>query len=973
MASVFTTIYDSLSFGNVLLLLLLLLMLHYLMVLYEFRNMPPGPRLTAFPVLGNAFSLDFKAEKLTDAFQSNGLRTSKRKYRSRSSKTSNLAQSAACSSLEEPSFDVSLSGEENVEFPEENHSDSAKGRFDFNNYAVVCNCCGHKINPWSLENIIAAGYWPGSPKDLSYLFDQNLFRQWDFLQKRLPGTSEVSFVKALGDLSESKGRAPTITANTFNRSFKEWKFCTYEVQITQGLSWMECPTCSLYQHSCHVDGNMKLYRYECSGTQKRSCYYGSAFISQKADVDCHIKNVYAKAPRSKNVKDSMCGESHWKAAQNTARRRAKLDETGLEIAGCRHGLAQWAVNMYQGEIYGYAHFLQSQRMFPAGVEFFWEDIVCKYWKWAAKVGGSEMTMKPALSVMHAKAHKWSCQVLWGGRWQEGSACTTGEEVEQINAHMSRCGNTTKYMLPEGRDELITEHALAWNKRKICAMVTSLVKRFERAVQMCDSSKKECDTILEEYNFEHKDVDILHWKKEIIKHANEDELISNSRRSISNTDNLKHQMEMLSFSIARTTTFINKQSDSSKQRTRLRKKIASERTQLNTLIDKYNVLIASDGGIPLTIDSVLTGDTPNDIDQSDEIPIRVKKIRIPTLQEEVIKLEDKLKSQVELEQPTTTTSDSLIVNNIQVDTAEQTVKYSCSKNDPAVINGKVALLKKGLFFCREQVQKAMIGFQEILHGNIVNITEILADGDESNNSGDENVDSDDSGDDGGADESSISADNYDNIVLMRPFNTNSMVWIWEFPYNISQSTYQGRNGSNACSIIALLIAEGIHQVNCDLDPSHAILPTPWVTLVCGCIKEGNALYDRSRASLPQRYLSAAEAAMVAGDRLDASIDQPLPVRVSDPHPPSTLRYQLLELCSNQCISCALFIVNGKTALFVGFGKEKLLLVDSHLHEQNGAMVILGKLCNVDNFVHAVQESLGVDNDTFGHFVQVTFQE
>jgi len=39
--------------------------------------------------------------------------------------------------------------------------------------------------------------------------------------------------------------------------------------------------------------------------------------------------------------------------------------------------------------------------------------------------------------------------LWGGRWQKGSACTTGEEVEQINAHMSRCGNTTKYMLPEG--------------------------------------------------------------------------------------------------------------------------------------------------------------------------------------------------------------------------------------------------------------------------------------------------------------------------------------------------------------------------------------------------------------------------------------------------------------------------------------------------------------------------------------------
>ena len=41
----------------------------------------------------------------------------------------------------------------------------------------------------------------------------------------------------------------------------------------------------------------------------------------------------------------------------------------------------------------------------------WEDIVCKYWKWAKKVGGVEGSgMKPALSVMHAKAHNWTCQV-----------------------------------------------------------------------------------------------------------------------------------------------------------------------------------------------------------------------------------------------------------------------------------------------------------------------------------------------------------------------------------------------------------------------------------------------------------------------------------------------------------------------------------------------------------------------------------
>ena len=81
------------------------------------------------------------------------------------------------------------------------------------------------------------------------------------------------------------------------------------------------------------------------------------------------------------------------------------------MCGCRHGLAQWAVNMYQGELYGYANYIHVKKMIPAGVTYFWEDIVCKYWKWAKKAGGVEGSgMKPALSVIHAKAHNWTCQV-----------------------------------------------------------------------------------------------------------------------------------------------------------------------------------------------------------------------------------------------------------------------------------------------------------------------------------------------------------------------------------------------------------------------------------------------------------------------------------------------------------------------------------------------------------------------------------
>lgn len=112
-------------------------------------------------------------------------------------------------------------------------------------------------------------------------------------------------------------------------------------------------------------------------------------------------------------KDNVCGSSEWRAANNQPLKRAKLDETGLEIAGCRHGLAQCAVNMYQGELYGYAYYIQRYQMQPANVAFIWVDVICKYWKWARNAGLlKECSIKPALSVMHAKAHNWTCQVLF---------------------------------------------------------------------------------------------------------------------------------------------------------------------------------------------------------------------------------------------------------------------------------------------------------------------------------------------------------------------------------------------------------------------------------------------------------------------------------------------------------------------------------------------------------------------------------
>ena len=116
----------------------------------------------------------------------------------------------------------------------------------------------------------------------------------------------------------------------------------------------------------------------------------------------------------KSASDSnTCGKTVWKAANVTSNSRRNQDETGLEVAGCRHALAQKAVNMFRGEQYGYPHYLHVFALMPLGVRYLWQDVICRYWPWALRKTEylpAVQNMKPALSIMHSKAHSLDCQV-----------------------------------------------------------------------------------------------------------------------------------------------------------------------------------------------------------------------------------------------------------------------------------------------------------------------------------------------------------------------------------------------------------------------------------------------------------------------------------------------------------------------------------------------------------------------------------
>lgn len=75
--------------------------------------------------------------------------------------------------------------------------------------------------------------------------------------------------------------------------------------------------------------------------------------------DCRSKwNIYChKCIRSENLQlymEEMHLCTYWKCYF-------------YNHVGCRHGLAQWAVNMFQGELYGYANFIHQKKMIPASV------------------------------------------------------------------------------------------------------------------------------------------------------------------------------------------------------------------------------------------------------------------------------------------------------------------------------------------------------------------------------------------------------------------------------------------------------------------------------------------------------------------------------------------------------------------------------------------------------------------------------
>ncbi|XP_041839624.1 uncharacterized protein LOC121638734 [Melanotaenia boesemani] len=434
-----------------------------------------------------------------------------------------------------------------------------------------------------------------------------------------PGLSCQAFLRMLDQRTVRFGRTGKISGDSFLKSFFEWEAVQYEVDSICREEPFTCPACSPEMLAVCVDGNRKHYRFRTAARSEEQPVFDDIFIAKDDDVANFVHDIQSKTKHASGR--GICG-GEWSAARETSQRSAsKLDEEGLEIAVCRHGVLLSALNMYRGEIFAYPLFLQN-KLAVKSATFFCMDVTCKYWPYLQKISKNLpelqplLSMKPFLSVLHAKAHDLKCEVKWSGAYQEGAGLTLGEEVEQVNAFLSRIAVTTKHMSKAGRRDMLTLLSMRWNQQKKKNLASSLSHRYLKATKVLEEKLQKLESVKAELSV--TDSQLEDWVSDVREWAEATSTNTNEASALANN------IEVLVAGIRRRSHRLYMDTDSNKGRAKIRSKIRKEKGILTSLIDRYNEMVPSTES--LCLETILSEDAawPWQLPHSDSVDFRKKR-------------------------------------------------------------------------------------------------------------------------------------------------------------------------------------------------------------------------------------------------------------------------------------------------------------------------------------------------------------
>ena len=181
---------------------------------------------------------------------------------------------------------------------------------------------------------------------------------------------------------------------------------------------------------------------------------------------------------------------------------------------------------------------------------------------------------------------------------------------------------------------------------------------------------------------------------------------------------------------------------------------------------------------------------------------------------------------------------------------------------------------------------------------------------------------------------------DNLVVRCRKIRNTSINFYHFPREICQSYYGGRNGSNACTVIAVLIARAFCCGDVKLQQAKNLSET-WINLFSGCIAEGNRLYDMLINTKQQGilYLSVEDVVEEFGNTLQVkNLGCSLPVSFVSETETATIRFQLERLQKLNERLAVIFIKDSRSGVFLFDKNGPLLFADSHPYGSGGAILV-----------------------------------
>ncbi|XP_045023318.1 uncharacterized protein LOC123467411 isoform X3 [Daphnia magna] len=313
----------------------------------------------------------------------------------------------------------------------------------------------------------------------------------------MPGTSLNKFLETLETLFEGFRPFKPINKIHFQNASRHYETLMHLIDNKIKLRDKTlCFSCKGIMLASHPDGNFKLYRLRSALGLNLTSLYGNAVIAYDEDIEKHKSLIDSKIfkvhpgfflHRYNNVLFFRASQVKLVVIQfsrqqdPTQEKYKKLDETGIMMRTCRHGIVDKAVNMHQGETFRHTHFIHVD-LPEKKCSFLCGDVMCRYWKWAQKVAllfpefqPMIKDMKPFLGRMHAKVHVWYCQILWVGHWMLDAALTLGEEQEQVFSKMSRYGSVTKHMGGANRRDHITAAVFSGMRKRKTEWFINLLK------------------------------------------------------------------------------------------------------------------------------------------------------------------------------------------------------------------------------------------------------------------------------------------------------------------------------------------------------------------------------------------------------------------------------------------------------------------------------------------------------------------